>query len=59
MKKNRIEYWSVFRYGGCLTQCSTHRTEKAARRAAIECEKRPGVAKHIILRVEYLGGLAK
>ena len=41
------KFCTVFWYGSTRTICSTHRTMKAAIKAALACEKRGG-AKHTI-----------
>jgi hypothetical protein len=51
--KLTAEYWTVFWYGSTITQCSVHKTELAAHRAARKCE-RAGGAPHDILKVEWL-----
>lgn len=48
--KLTTEYWTVY---GFDTRCSTHKTERAAERAARECEKRGGFP-HRIFKVQEI-----
>lgn len=52
-KSPKIEYWSMFGYGGNPTICGKHRSLAAAQRAAKTCEKRGG-SKHWFLKVQVM-----
>ena len=51
--ESKVEFWTVFNYGGNDTVCSKHKSLRAAKRAAKACEKRGG-AKHRFLKVHWV-----
>lgn len=53
MAWSRIQFWTLFLYGGNWTICSKHVSFSAANKAAERCEKRGG-AKHVIVKVDWL-----
>lgn len=51
--ETKKEFRCMFKYGQSEMLCSRHRTLKAAKRAAVLCEKRGG-AKHWFLEVRKI-----
>lgn len=55
MKMGRVEYLTIFNYGGSLMICSRHRSLAAAKRAACACEDRGGNKHEIVKQSKVIG----